>query len=42
MANRVNIFELEVADAGPGINKDIVIDQHRRCARSGADASTAT
>jgi hypothetical protein len=29
MANRLQIFQREIADAGTGIEEHIVVDQHR-------------
>ena len=42
VTDRVDFFERKVAYTGAGIDQDIMVDQHRRCARAGAYAPTAT
>jgi len=37
----MQIIDSEVADTGTGIEQNIVIDEHCRCAGTGADSATA-
>jgi len=42
VTNRIEILEIEVTNTGTCVDQDIIVDQHCRGSRAGANTTTAT